>query len=138
MPLIKMVKKEDGAKNHLMTDMRLDIELNGMDPSTIRNIQVMASFDYVLQERLKIEMKTLMHVDVDTPNGASNTQIYGDLQFMQEGPVKVDSLARVIYNYDPISAIEFMSRSLPEIIQAYNERSGKYSILAANLNSREN
>jgi hypothetical protein len=51
----------------------------GIDPRKVRNIQVFGVFDYLLSKRLKIEMKGIMHVNLDTPNGMSRGFIIGDL-----------------------------------------------------------
>ena len=61
--------------------MDLVIDLIGVKPSKIRNIQVLGSFDYMLQDMLKIEMKGMMHVDLDTPNGLSKAFTQGELLF---------------------------------------------------------
>jgi len=48
-----------------------------------------------------------MHVNLDTPNGAGRIMVDGQLNFMQDEPILIDSVQRTIYNYDPITAKEY-------------------------------
>ena len=49
-------------------------------PANVRNIKVIGSFDYSLEDVLQIEMIGLIYVDIDTPSGASQVYTYGDLR----------------------------------------------------------
>ena len=49
----------------------------GITPSKVRNIQVFASFNYLLTEKLNIDMAGMMHVDLDTPNGVALARVDG-------------------------------------------------------------
>ena len=46
----------DNHKDEKMTSLRLNIEIPGVKPSNVRNLQVFAAFDYFLSEKLQIEM----------------------------------------------------------------------------------
>lgn len=55
--------------------------MTGVNPQTVRNIQVFSSFNYNLDSMLQIQMIGMMHVNIDTPNGASMTYVNGMLNF---------------------------------------------------------
>jgi hypothetical protein len=77
-----------------MDNFKFQLDLTGMDPNTVRNIQVFASFDYNLDYMLRINMIGMMHVNIDTPNGAAMTYVDGLLNFMQDEPILIDSVER--------------------------------------------
>ena len=52
-----------------------------MDPTKVRKVRVYLAFDFYLQYRLKLKMKTLAAVEVDTPSGASRIKTEGPLVF---------------------------------------------------------
>lgn len=97
-----------------------------MDPQTVRNIQVFASFDYKVDSMLNIKMIGMMHVNIDTPNGAAMTYVDGLLNFEQDEPILIDSIERTIYNYDPITAEQYQKYSMPKIADFYASRKGKF------------
>ena len=100
-----------------------------MDPQTVRNIQVFASFDYNVDSMLRIQMIGMMHVNIDTPNGAAMTYVDGLLNFEQDEPILIDSILRTIYNYDPITAEQYQKYSMPKIADFYASRKGKLYFL---------
>jgi len=53
---------------------------------------VFASFDYQLDSILNIDMIGMMHVNLDTPNGAGRIMVDGQLNFMQDEPILIDSV----------------------------------------------
>ena len=56
-PFITMQQAtNDNHKDEKMTSLRLNIEIPGVKPSNVRNLQVFAAFDYFLSEKLQIEM----------------------------------------------------------------------------------
>ena len=118
MPLITLDKdyKNGGAK---MTTLKLEAVLNNFDPATIRNIQVMASFDYTIKERLTVTMKSLAHVNIDTPFGAANTQVIGRLVLVQDDAMSINNGVRIVYDEDPISAKAFSENSITKTMQKY-------------------
>ena len=54
------IRRTYNPKDQLVESFEFSIKLIGWDPSTIRNIQVLSSFDYLLTETLQIEMKGLL------------------------------------------------------------------------------
>ena len=48
-----------------LDSLRLSIDIPGMNPATVRNLQVFANFNYLLSEKLQIEMSGLLHVNLD-------------------------------------------------------------------------
>lgn len=79
-PTIK-IQKDVNRNEKKLNKLSLDISFSGVVPSTIRNIQVFSSFEYNLSKKLQIEMTSLMHVNIDTPNGMSRVLIDGFLRF---------------------------------------------------------
>lgn len=67
-PFITM-QQQTNHKDRRMTSLSLNIEIPGVAPSSVRNLQVFAAFEYLLSEKLQIEMQGLMHINLDTPNG---------------------------------------------------------------------
>ena len=100
-PFITMQRKKNHKDNKL-TSLRLNIDIPGIKPSTVRNLQVFAAFDYYLSEKLQIEMEGMMHINLDTPNGMAKAIIYGDLEFDQRAPILIDSIARDLYKDNPL------------------------------------
>jgi len=74
-PLVKY-SKFDSNKNGLVDSMNIRIEFRS-NPQEIRNIKLLASFDYSLSKLLKVEMIGLTYLDIDTPNGASGVIVNG-------------------------------------------------------------
>ena len=87
-----------------------------------------ASFDYLLEEKLKIEMKGIMHVNLDTPNGMSKGFIQGDLLFDQDAPILIDSIKRTLYDSNPLELENYENLGMLGILHEYNSRSGKFQI----------
>ena len=92
-PTIKL-RSTPNPKDGRMDNFKFQLDLTGMDPNTVRNIQVFASFDYNLDSMLRINMIGMMHVNIDTPNGAAMTYVDGLLNFMQDEPILIDSVER--------------------------------------------
>ena len=53
----------------------------GIEPAKVRNIQLFANFQYLLTEKLHIDMAGMMHLDIDTPNGVAKARVDGQLKF---------------------------------------------------------
>lgn len=70
-----------------------------------------------------------MHIDIDTPNGASLVYVDGQLNFKQDNPILIDSIKREIYNEDPLDPENVKKYSLPAILEQYSSRTGKYKWL---------
>ena len=68
-PSIKFTEfdqNSDGKKD--MFWLRINFK---MLPSQVRQVNLLGAFDYYLQDRLKLKMKGLVQMSVDTPDGAS-------------------------------------------------------------------
>ena len=123
-PLIKLNKFDNNADGKI-DNFNLHLEFRSQ-PSDIRNIKLIGTFDYSLKDLLQIEMVGLMVIDIDTPNGASQVITTGELQLKENAPVLVDSVKRTIYNTNPLD--EYKSFSLFDILQFYNARNGKFNL----------
>lgn len=64
-----------------MEQIRLNIQMPGIEPQKVRNLQVFANFQYLLTEKLNIDMAGMMHIDLDTPNGVAKARVNGNLNF---------------------------------------------------------
>lgn len=118
-------RRHYGSDEKLET-LVLNIELVGIRPAEIRNLQVIGSFKYFLSDLLQMEMGGLINVNIDTPNGASLVYVDGDLMFQQDAPILVDSVKRTLYKDDPLSSAELKRYSLYTILENYMERTGKH------------
>ena len=79
-PMISM-RRAYNNQDGKIDQFRFQIDLPGVDPQSVRNIQVLASFEYLLNQKLQIEMVGLAHFNIDTPNGAAKTIVDGVLRF---------------------------------------------------------
>ncbi len=70
-------------------------------------------------------MAGMMHVDLDTPNGAAFARVDGQLLFDQAAPILIDSITRTLFNKNPIDADDYNSMGLPGILEHYFARSEK-------------
>ena len=91
----------------------------------MRNLQLFGSFNYLLTEKLNIDMAGIMHIDLDTPNGVAMARIDGDLMFDQASPILIDSITRTLFDKNPINPDDYSSMGLPGILEHYFARSGK-------------
>ena len=93
------------------------------DPSKVRNVQILGSFDYQLSRLLELEMISLFHLDLNTPNGAAKIVADGELQLVQQEPIMITSKKKDLYDQDPLDSIH--RYSLPEILEYYEARNEK-------------
>ena len=91
----------------------------------MRNIQVFSNFQYLLTEKLNIDMAGMMHIDLDTPNGAAKARVSGELKFEQSGPILLDSITRTLYQESPITPDSYANIGLPGILENYEARTEK-------------
>lgn len=110
------VKKVDSDAEGKMDSMNVYIEFRG-NPKDIRNVQVIGTFDYYLKKRLLIEMIGMMHISIDTPDGASTIFTDGELKLKQSAPVTIDSLKRTLYDINPLD--DYNSHTMLEILELY-------------------
>jgi hypothetical protein len=75
MPFISM-NKEDKNSDGKIDEYNMTLSFKG-DPSKIRRIDMLATFDYFVGSRLKMLMVGMIHVSIDTPQGASKIIIDG-------------------------------------------------------------
>ena len=61
--------------------IRLNLLMPGVKPAQVRNLQVFANFQYLLSDKLNIDMAGMMHLDLDTPNGVAIARVDGQLNF---------------------------------------------------------
>ena len=67
----------------------------------------------------------MMHMKVDTPQGASKIIADGTLNLKQRNQVLIDSITRNLYNIDPLTSNDYDKSSFEDIITGYNARNGK-------------
>ena len=123
-PFITMQKSQLNGSGKLES-LRLNVELPGIQPEKVRNLQLLASFKYFLTEKLHVDMAGLMHVDLETPNGVAKARIDGDLKVDQAAPILIDSITRTLFNKNPLNAEDYANLGLPGILEHYFARSGK-------------
>lgn len=123
-PFITMQKYQiDGSGK--LERLRLNIDLPGIEPQKVRNLQLLASFKYYLTEKLHVDMAGIMHIDLETPNGVAKARIDGDLKFDQAAPILIDSITRSIFNKNPLNSEDYANLGLPGILEHYFARSEK-------------
>ena len=87
-PLIK-ISSSDSNSDGKIDSFDLQIKFRS-DPSKIRQIQVLGTFDYFIQDKIKMQQIGMMNFQVDTPNGASSIIVDGSLQLEQTKPILID------------------------------------------------
>lgn len=92
----------DGKKDRFW--LRINFK---MPPQKVRNINLVAAFEYYLQSRLKMKMKGLIQLKEDTPLGVSFIKSSGRIEFKQQYPILIDSLTREVYYDDPLTSFNF-------------------------------
>ena len=80
-----------------LESIRLNIIMPGVMPANVRNLQLFANFQYLLTDKLNIDMAGMMHIDLDTPNGVAKARVDGQLKFDQASPILIDSITRTIF-----------------------------------------
>ena len=123
-PTISMQKHfYDGSGK--LERLRLNVLLPGVAPQRVRNLQLFASFKYLLTEKLNIEMAGMSHIDLDTPNGVAKARVSGNLEFDQASPILIDSITRTLFVKNPLNSEDYANIGLPGILEHYFDRSGK-------------
>lgn len=59
----------------------MNIEMAGVDPSTVRRLQVLSTFKYSLRDILNVDMVGMMNGQIETPGGAGIVHLNGKLKF---------------------------------------------------------
>lgn len=75
MPFISMTKLDKDSDGKI-DEYNMTISFKG-DPSKIRRIDLLATFDYYVGYRLKMLMIGMVHLSIDTPQGASKIIVDG-------------------------------------------------------------
>jgi hypothetical protein len=63
-PTITVEKTKDA--NNKLTNIKLKVDLAGVDPSTVTKVQVLSSFRYELRENLNLDMIGLLNAEVES------------------------------------------------------------------------
>lgn len=122
-PTIQITKQTDHHSGK-MTQIYMDIELAGVDPSTVNHIQVLSTFKYSLRDILRLDMVGMMQAAVETPGGAGIVKLDGELNFQQDEAILIDNVRRVLFDTDPLLA-DYSTFGLNEIVENYQYRKGK-------------
>lgn len=67
-------------------------------------------------------MKSLLTLDVDTPTGASRIISDGHIELKQRKTPLIDSIARTLYDKDPLLDLNFEQFDVNSIIEKYHAR----------------
>jgi hypothetical protein len=135
-PLVKATTKDANADG-LADELSLHIEVKSLPgrslpiSQSIRNIKLLGTFDYSLNQMVQLEMISLLQVNIDTPSGASHVRANGELQMIQANPIHIDSMKRTIYYSNPFD--DYSTTSLDSILESYSARKGKRRHFVLNL-----
>jgi hypothetical protein len=77
MPEVRLIR-EDHDSDGKVDYYKLSIKFRS-SPKTVRHVNVLASFEYFIQKKLKLNMKGVINLSVDTPAGASRIIADGSL-----------------------------------------------------------
>ena len=100
-----------------------EINITGFLPAqSVKNIKVISLFDYSIKDRMKMDLIGMAWVDVNTPAGAGQTFIGGDLMFKQRNLLKTSTVTRTEYNYSLISNSSASENDLGRILMRDSDR----------------
>lgn len=108
-------------KNHFtdkMTNLRIEIDMAGVNPNQVTRLQLISTFKYKLRDILNLDMVGMLHAIVETPEGAGQINLIGDLTFAQEEPILIDNVRRVLFDSDPILS-DYSTLGLNQIVENY-------------------
>ena len=134
-PTITVAQDSEPYSNK-MTKFKLNIDLAGVDPQTVRRVQVLSTFKFELREILNLDMVGMLHTVSETPAGAGKVSMNGYLRFDQDEAILVDNVKRVLFDDDPILS-DYSAFSLSEILENYQHRKGKFTPFDINTNTLE-
>ena len=83
-----------------------------------------------------MQLVGLINLSAQCPHGASKIVADGELVLKQNKPILIDSIARQLYNVDPLMDTDTTSidqESMQEIISKYNSRSERVVYEASQL-----
>lgn len=90
--------------------------------ANVKNVKVLSFYDYRIRSRIKMDMVSLAYADVDTPSGASNVYIDGNLEFYQSQPLKTSTIVRTEYNTSVLNFDSVAENYLPLLLLRYKDR----------------
>jgi hypothetical protein len=98
----------DYNKDNVIDKINLKLTFKS-NPAKIRNIKLMLFFDYALtvnyfyklKGNVKLSMRSICYIDIDTPYGASYINTNGELELRQKSPISSGTISKAIY-YDDI------------------------------------
>ena len=88
----------------------------------VKNIKIVSLFDYRIKDRVKMDLIGMAWVDVNTPAGAGQTFIGGDLMFKQRSLLKTSTVTRTEYNFSLISNSSASENDLVKILRRDSDR----------------
>ena len=122
-PTIKITKEIDDYTGK-MTNIMMNIEMAGVDPQSVRRLQVLSTFKYRLRDILNVDMVGMIQAQLETPGGAGLVNLHGKIKFEQEEAILIDNVKRVLFDTDPLLS-DYSKLGLNEIIENYQYRKGK-------------
>lgn len=128
-PTIKF-RQEDNDQNGKVDVFNLKITFRG-DPSKVRQVQLISTYDYYVETKLKMQIVGMLDLTIDTPNGASNIIADGSIVLTQSKPVLIDRKVRTLFNFDPLLAADYAQHSIEKIRKDYHARSERVNFVGS-------
>jgi hypothetical protein len=101
-PLVKL-QEIDIDSDGKVDNYKISISFKS-DPSQVRRVELLGTFDYYVGDKLKMQFVGLSHLSVNCPLGASKIISNGELVLSQNKAVLIDSIPRTLYNVNPLTA----------------------------------
>lgn len=92
-----------------------------MAPNKVRAINLLSVFDYNLEDRIRMKMKGMIQLQVETPSGASTVKVNGQMVLKQDRPMIFIPIHDE-YWVDPLDVENFEQVSTADIIEKYDMR----------------
>ena len=70
----------------------MNINFAGVDPASIRRIQILSTYKFQLSDILNVQMIGMLQAVVETPIGAGKVIINGELNFEQDEAILIDNV----------------------------------------------
>lgn len=102
-----------------MHDMNFTLQV---DSRTVKNVKIIANFQYKLRGKIGLDMVTLAIADINTPNGAASIYIDGDLVLKQKNPLKSSKIVRHVYNSTLLDFKNPTENYFGQVFSRYNSR----------------
>lgn len=88
----------------------------------IRNVKILAFFDYSIRKRIKMDLVGMAYADVDMSLGAGSVYIDGTLNFRQSALLKPSTVVNDEYNSSLISESSGLFNYIPMVLYRNNDR----------------